>query len=76
MDYRSELLNGRHVIDVLKAVCNPSGVSEAELDRIRRETTENAKDIGAFFADNAHIFGEQRALREAGMWSTSWALAK
>ena len=37
--YRPALLNGRHVVDVLRAVCRPADVSEAERDRIRREAT-------------------------------------
>ena len=35
--YRPALLNGRHVVDILRVVCGPADVSEAELDRVRRE---------------------------------------
>ena len=41
--YRPALLNGRHVVDVLRAVCGPADVSEEELNRVRREATENAR---------------------------------
>ena len=40
VSYRPALLNGRHVVDVLRAVCGPADVSEAELDRVRREGRE------------------------------------
>ena len=40
--YRPALLNGRHIVDVLRAVCGPADVSEAELDRVRWEVTEGA----------------------------------
>ena len=40
--YRPTLLNRRHIVDVLRAICGPLDVSEAELDRIRREATEGA----------------------------------
>ena len=43
--YRPALLNGRHVFDVLRAVYGPADVSEAELDRVRREATEEAYEI-------------------------------
>ena len=42
--YRPALLNGRHIVDVLRAVCGPTDLSEAELDRVRREATEGARD--------------------------------
>ena len=40
--YRPAVLNGRHVVDVLRAVCGPADVSEEELNRVRREATESA----------------------------------
>ena len=43
--YRPALLNGRHIVDVLRAVCGPANISDAELDRVRREATEGAKDV-------------------------------
>ena len=43
--YRPALLNGRHVVDVLRAVCGPADVSEAELDDIRRRMTERARAV-------------------------------
>ena len=45
MQYRPAVLNGRHVVDVIRAVCGPADVSEAELDRARRQATENAFDM-------------------------------
>ena len=33
------MLNNRHPVDVLRAVCGGADVSEAELDRIRREVS-------------------------------------
>ena len=56
--YRLSLLNGRHVVDVLRAVCGPVAVSEAELDRVRRKVTKRARKI--------RIEGWE------GVWSTAW----
>ena len=42
VNYRPTLLKGRHVVDVLRAVCGPADVSEAELSRVRRAATETA----------------------------------
>ena len=58
--YRPELLNGRHVVDVLRAVCGPADVSEAELDRVRREATEKAFSV------------EFRGKWWKGVWQTQW----
>ena len=58
--YRSALLNGRHIVDVLRAVCGPADVSEAELDRVRREATERSSEIPC-------VCGKLH-----GMWETSW----
>ena len=58
--YRPALLNGRHIIDVLRAVCGPADVDEAELDRIRREATERATDESGW--------GEGWE----GVWKTCW----
>ena len=38
--YRPAFLNGRHIVDVLRAVCGPADVREAELDRVSREATK------------------------------------
>ena len=46
--YRPSLLNGRHIVDVLRAVCGPADVSEAELDRVRREATEGEEEEDFF----------------------------
>ena len=54
--YRPALLNGRHIVDVVRAVCGPADVSEAELDRVRREATERAKERN----------------HETGVWRTWW----
>ena len=64
MYYRPALLNGRHVIDVLRAVCGPADVSEAELTRIRREATENCKKFEQFWG--------YHDIRWEGVWSTTW----
>ena len=46
--YRPALLNGRHIVDVLRAVCEPADFSEAELDHVRRIATEGAGRVLAF----------------------------
>ena len=58
--YRPALLNGRHIVDVLTAVCGPADVSEAELDHVRREATERAQ--------NKEWWGEGWE----GVWGTDW----
>ena len=58
--YRHALLNGRHVVDVLRPVCGPADVSEAELDRVRRKASEEAEDW------------ERRGEGWEGVWSTWW----
>ena len=40
--YRPALLKGWHIVDVLRAICGPADVSEAELNRVRWEATEGA----------------------------------
>ena len=62
VDYRPALLNGRHVVDVLRAVCGPADVSEAELDHARREATKNAYNYSMW---NWHEVWR-------GVWHTSW----
>ena len=42
--YRPALLNDRHIVDVLRAVCGPADVSDAELDRVRRQATNVAEN--------------------------------
>ena len=61
--YRPALLNGRHVVDVLRAVCGPAYVSEAELDRVRREASEKTKD------QSWRVEGWE------GVWGTKWRSA-
>ena len=39
LEYRPALLNGRHVVELLRAICGPSVASEAELDRVRTGPT-------------------------------------
>ena len=58
--YRPALLNGRHVVDVLRVVCGPADVSEAELAHARREATERASDEGRW--DEA----------SKGIWFSLW----
>ena len=63
--YRPALINGRHIVDVLRAVCGLADVSEAELDRARKEATERAfdtKELG--FSD------------WEGVWGTNWTFVK
>ena len=54
--YRPALLNDRHLVDVMRTVLGPADVDEAELDRVRREVTEEAADIS----------------EDEGVWVTSW----
>ena len=42
--YRPALLNGHHIVDVVRAVLGPAVVSEAELDRVRAEATRRVTD--------------------------------
>ena len=53
------LLNGRHIVDVIRTVCEPADVDVAVLDRVRMKATENAKDYRNFS-------------RYMGLWHTSW----
>ena len=57
--YRPALLNGRHVVDVLRAVCGPADVSEAELDRAKRSETERMRTW-------------RRGENWSGVWSICW----
>ena len=61
LEYRPALLNARHAVDVLRAVCGPAVVSEAELDRVRAEATRKAWSVEA-------VIGEEFA----GVWITKW----
>ena len=61
--YRPARLHGRHVVDVLRAVCGPADVSEAELDRVRREVTERAENIEE---------EEGGGIDLKGIWLTKW----
>ena len=56
--YRPALLNGRHVVDVLRAVCGPADVSEAELERVRRHATQWARSYLGVGCE--------------AVWKTSW----
>ena len=58
--YRPALLNGRHIVDVLRAVCGPGGNSEAVLPLFRREATERAKHL------------RWRGKEWEGVWVTGW----
>ena len=63
LQYRPALLNGRHPVDVLRAICGPTDVSEAELDRVRRTATERAREV------------EPQGMWQQGMstyWFTYW----
>ena len=59
--YRPALLHGRHVIDVLRAVCGPADVSEAELTRIKEEAIKKEEDLSL-----------KRDKEWKGVWCTSW----
>ena len=39
--YRPTLLNGRHIVDVLRVVCGPRDIDEEELEHIKKKATEN-----------------------------------
>ena len=58
--YRPALLNGRHIVDVLRAICGPADVSEAEMDRVRTEATKNASE---------YMEGDEDW---EGVWLTHW----
>ena len=58
--YRPALLNGRHVVDVLRAVCGPLDVSEAELDRVRKAATTYARSR------------EHLGKKWTGVWKSVW----
>ena len=58
--YRPALMNGRHIVDVLRAVCGPADVSEAELNRVRRSATDGARDEGF------------RGEKWQGVWMSTW----
>ena len=59
--YRPALLNGRHIVDVLRAVCGPADVSEAELDRVRRKATKAALNLG-----------DRNGKEWEGVWNAYW----
>ena len=42
VNYLPSLFNGRHIVDVLRAVCAPADVSEAELERVKEAASEAA----------------------------------
>ena len=54
--YRPALLNGRHNVDVVRAVCGPADVSEAELDYARKKAAQRAKELN----------------HQSGVWLTGW----
>ena len=62
--YRPALLNGRHVLDVVRTVCGPADVSEAELDHARKEATEEAR-----ISDYAN---RVRCENSCQIWFTVW----
>ena len=61
--YRPALLNGRHIIDVLRAVCGPADVDQAELDRMKTEATEGAQHLW---------YGTEEEGGWEGVWGTEW----
>ena len=58
--YRPALLNGRHVVDVLRAVCGPVVVSEAELSCVRSKVTERVWHLGEYGSELE------------GVWTADW----
>ena len=62
--YRPAKLNRRHILDVLRAVCGPADVSEAELDRMRRYATDRAR--------SEDRYGEKW---KGVMWTCWWGVA-
>ena len=42
--YRPALLNGRHLVDVMRTALGPADVDQAEFDRVKREATAEAMD--------------------------------
>ena len=60
--YRPALLKGRHVLDVLRAVCGPADVSEADLEYSRRKVTLYCKRINDILRSTWHepVLLEQR----------------
>ena len=67
--YRRALFNGHNVVDMLRAVCGPADVSEAELDRVRREATREEWDVG-----NVQWWrmAEEEPEAKKGVWFTKW----
>ena len=68
--YRPALLNGRHIVDVLRAVCGLVDVSEAEMDRIKQQANEWAKR----YRGRSHLWRMRMPWnkRWEGVWRTSW----
>ena len=60
--YRPALLSGRHIVDVLRAICGPADVSEAELDRVRKNATKEAIDMSWRMGSEGW----------EGVWKTMW----
>ena len=56
--YRPALLHNRHIVDVIRAICGPADVCEAELDLVSEEAT-----------DAADIWGGEGW---EGVWFTCW----
>ena len=56
--YRSALLNGRHIIDVVRTICGLESRSdkEEEVQRVRREVTASAEEVEGY----------------RGLWLASW----
>ena len=65
--YRPALLNSRHIVDVIRAVCGPADVIEAELDRVRREATEEARKAVDSDEMDEYIFEISEDI-----WETTW----
>ena len=49
--HRPSLLNGRHVVDLLRVVCGAADVEDMELNRARRQATAEAWDVPEIYGE-------------------------
>merc|ERR1719259_668150 len=55
--YRPSRLNGRHVVDVLRAVCGPKDITPKQLDTARRIANRFDRDQSAGVEDGVEVKG-------------------
>jgi len=65
--YRPPLLNGRHLLDVIRAIFEPADVDEPVMERVRREITESAEEWD--HSDRAEAWD----LSLPGVWVADWS---